>query len=264
MHRRAFTLVELLVVVSIIALLIAILLPALNKARAAARTILCATQQRSIGAAMFFYNDANVGAYPYAYRSFPEEKAPWSPVGGSLISYDDLLGAFDGRNMKRDAMLERWLRDVPGGAHAFKANGLYQCPGRAAPGGYRRDYGINGGAWGVNKNTPGIASGPYSVRLIDVALPAWTFALGESDVSVLGSNLRGAVVTSPFNQEGMGIIGWGPYAPFHVDNTRWNYLFCDGHVELLDPEITIGIGNRGGPPRDDDGAKGMWTRDPND
>ncbi|MEM1355329.1 MAG: prepilin-type N-terminal cleavage/methylation domain-containing protein [Planctomycetota bacterium] len=57
--RRAFTLIELLIVISIIALLIAILLPALRSARVSAKNIQCSSNLKQLGIAQFAYTGDN-------------------------------------------------------------------------------------------------------------------------------------------------------------------------------------------------------------
>lgn len=62
--RRGFTLIELLVVIGIIAVLMSMLLPALNKAREQATTLQCASQLRQVSTAMMAYASNNRGYYP--------------------------------------------------------------------------------------------------------------------------------------------------------------------------------------------------------
>ena len=71
-ERRAFTLIELLVVIAIIALLVGILLPALGKARDAARDALCKSNLHQLGLSMMNYSNDYRGKFPTALHNIPE------------------------------------------------------------------------------------------------------------------------------------------------------------------------------------------------
>ena len=63
-RQKAFTLVELMVVVAIIAVLVALLLPAVNKVRAQARAVVCGSNLRQIATGYILYANDNSGWFP--------------------------------------------------------------------------------------------------------------------------------------------------------------------------------------------------------
>lgn len=124
-HGKGFTLIELLVVMAIIAILAAMLLPALSSARRKAHTIQCVNNLRQLGQVTFLYCQSYDDYLPYAWYNDPDPKVN--------NFYSLLLPE-----------LYKWGFD---GYGDFEA-GIFACPTRArepleGPNPMRISYGMN-------------------------------------------------------------------------------------------------------------------------
>jgi len=110
---RAFTLIELLVVIAVIAVLLGILLPALGRARGAARSVVCLARMRTLAQIAVMHADEHRGELPRSSHSAGFGALPWPAV-----LYEPLSGAaFEGSS-------SAW--DNPGWWDATDTH--YRCP----------------------------------------------------------------------------------------------------------------------------------------
>lgn len=111
-HRRAFTLIEVLVVVSIIGLLTAILMPSFRSARRQATKVACAANLRSVAQVLRIYLNESRDVIPLVeiLPSIPTNVSPWPSISDVLRPYIEK----DPTSDKPDRSILQCPADLPG------------------------------------------------------------------------------------------------------------------------------------------------------
>lgn len=212
--KKAFTLIELLIVISIIAMLIAILVPALAKVRQQSKGVVCLSNMRQMFIAAQNYAANNSDYYPAAYVNDPDPSDSLA-----IYSYWDFTNVKDWVTMEESIEPGLiWQGDM--------IEELQQCPS------FRGASNSNELFSGYNYNTSYIGHGSSET----VSTPAKTANVKNPYGCALfgdGQYYDGAnkFMRSPWRHSGDNFAFRAAGTQGYRHSNRTNVIWCDGHAD---------------------------------